>query len=155
MSTVKIKSENTTIKWIFWGIFFVVLLFIINSGIKSCNRDGNSKKDNSSNTNKIEQPELITMPPHDAMVIKINSSLSNGTIMPAGYNTIFDCNQPYQVVDQNGKTYDGEIGKDVNIGFLYSYESTANLLLRFRTRNGAKTEMRISFIPLTIKNPAR
>lgn len=56
MSTLKKQSGNSTIKWILWGIFFIVLIFTISSEIKSCKRN-NSENDKTPTENITPQKQ--------------------------------------------------------------------------------------------------
>lgn len=92
-----------------------------------------------------------TLPPLAPMVFEISGDESEVKDMPIGYNIAFVCNSPYSVIDGDGVPHDAEAGKDANIGKISVTESTRNTQLKFKTRDGSKTKMKIIFTPFLLQ----
>jgi hypothetical protein len=52
------QPGNSTLKWVFLGLAFIVFLIIINSGINSCKRNNSESNNPKKTENSIPQPRV-------------------------------------------------------------------------------------------------
>jgi hypothetical protein len=130
-------------------VFFICIALakgIFSSGAKDI------KDDNSTLSTSSSQPVVRYAPPHEAIHVDINGTLSKKIDIPVDYYLRFICDHDYQVVDDEGNSHDGLAHQDVAIGVVHLSESARNLTLRFKTRDSSNTTMKVELIPMEIKN---
>lgn len=129
MSNATQKSGNSTLKWIFLGLAFIVLVTIISLGIKSCKVNHPKKVVSKTESKKV------TWVVEERKTVYFTGEYSELIYLPAGRGFSFEnSSEPYCVKCLSGNEVCGQKAED--IGSKLPKDSSSNTGLKFKSSNG-------------------
>ena len=145
MNTVK-QSGNSTLKWIFLGLAFIVFVIILSSGINSCNRKKAEKEakakieaESSQKSTSSSQQKPLHWVIEERRTILLTSEYGIENYVPEGKGISFEnSTDTYCVINGSDNEVCG--GKGEEISSKLPKDSRANSKLRFKLRDSTTGE---------------